>query len=92
MTSSYLPIIVFVLQILSVIHLSYTSRTSNSHIPAAFIELNIIVVINIIVLFLIYFLIPKFSFSSIWGGPYLLGLILLIVLLYKYFLMFKGDL
>ncbi|UIR56785.1 hypothetical protein LZQ00_02965 [Sphingobacterium sp. SRCM116780] len=49
------PAVIIVIQLISIIHLFYTYRYEDSHIPVAFIELNILAVINLAVVILTYF-------------------------------------
>lgn len=49
------PIIIIALQLISLGHLYYTYKYGSEQIPAAFIELNILAVLNIVVLILSYF-------------------------------------
>ena len=79
-----LPILIFVLQLASVVHLYIINKTENAHVPVVFIELNIIVIVNIIVFLTIYFFIHKIKVESFWILPLFILVILIIFLLFFY--------
>ena len=79
-----LPLSLFVLQCISIIHLYYTYKTEHSHVPVTFIELNIIVFVNIVILIVIYIFIHKIKVESLWILPLCTALLLSLVLLYNY--------
>jgi len=79
-----LPLFIFVLQVVSVVHLYIVTKTAHADVPVMFIELNIIVAINLILLAVIYFFIYKFQLRSFWILPLGLALLLSLSLLIQY--------
>lgn len=79
-----LPLLIFVLQLASVVHLFIVNRKAHAHVPVVFIELNIIVIINIVILLIIYFFIYKLKPEGYWALPLFVTFLFVIVLLYFY--------
>ncbi|KIC03693.1 hypothetical protein OA88_02780 [Flavobacterium sp. JRM] len=83
-----IPAIVVFMQLIGFIHLYLTCKNDNSHIPADFIELNILAVCNIGVLILAYFFYFKADIKlNIWLVPILLSTITIALLLVIYIIM-----
>jgi len=75
-----LPILIFLLQVISIVHLYTVYKTENAHVPMAFIELNIIVLINIVIFICIYFFLHKFQLRSVWSIPLIIFFLLMLML------------
>jgi len=78
-----LPILILILQIISLVHLYIVNKTGHTHVPMAFIELHVIVITNIIIFTSIYFFVYKIKLESFWVLP--LSMVLIFILLWIYF-------
>jgi len=79
-----LPLLLFILQFASIVHLYIINKTANSHVPVVFIELNIIVFLSVVILILIYTLVYKFTFRSFWLLPLSITIVLSLYLAFYY--------
>lgn len=87
-----IPIIISVLQIISFMHLYFTYKNENAHVPIAFIELNILAIINVIVLITAYFMFYKVEEKLVfWRISILFAIIIITLLLILYVRMFFGN-
>lgn len=82
------PGIIILIQLISLGHLYYTYKYGSTQIPAAFIELNILAVFNIVILILSYF----FYFNAaekqtLWWVPVCIAAIIIIFTLICYIIM-----
>ncbi|PWN71278.1 hypothetical protein C1631_001250 [Chryseobacterium phosphatilyticum] len=82
------PVTIIVLQLISLGHLYYTYKYGSTQIPAAFIELNILAVLNIVVLILSYF----FYFNTpekqgLWWLPITISVLIIVFTLICYIIM-----
>ena len=83
-TQKILPLILFFLQIISIVHLYIINKTAHSDVPVVFIELNIIVFINLILFVAIYFFVYKFNLRTFWILPIVTTTLLTLTLLIYY--------
>lgn len=82
------PIIITVIQLISIGHLYYIHKHGSRQFPADFIELNILAICNIGVLILAYFFYFKADDKlSIWLVPILISAITILTLLVSYVIM-----
>jgi hypothetical protein len=79
-----LPILIFILQLASLVHLYIVNKTGHAHVPMAFIELHAIVIVNIIIFLSIYFFVYKIKLESYWVLPLITALICVLLLVYFY--------
>ena len=87
--STFLPLIIILFQIISSIHLYYSYRYNNSHIPVALIELNILAIVNLIILIISYFFYFKVeNKESLWLIPISLAGLIILILVIVYIIMF----
>lgn len=75
-----IPILIAAIQVTSFIYFYYLYRTSHAHIPAAFIEVIILSILNAPVLLLAYFcFLKKKKKNRLWWGPVLLATIPVVI-------------
>jgi len=87
-----IPIIILIIQIISFIHLYMTYKKENAHVPEAFIELNILAILNVIVLIIAYFLFYKVDVKIVfWWIPIFLSVSTITLLLILYIRMWLGN-
>ena len=79
-----LPLLLFILQFASIVHLYAINKTANTHVPVVFIELNIIVFLSVVILILIYTLVYTFTFRSFWILPLGITIVLSFYLAFYY--------
>ncbi len=83
-----IPILIIFGQVLSIMHLYNTYKHGSGQIPAAFIELNILGVFNIIILIIAYFCYFKSDNKlNLWYVPIGIASLTIFVLLITYVVM-----
>ncbi|KFF09751.1 hypothetical protein [Flavobacterium hydatis] len=84
-----IPAVVIFIQLLGFIHLYLTYKNDNSHIPAAFIELNFLAAFNTVVLFIAYFFFFKPASKINWWVVSIgLSVLTILFLIITYSIMF----
>ena len=82
------PIVIIAAQLTGVIHLFYTYRYKDSHIPIAFIELNILALLNFFILIIAYLSYFRTRQKlKIWWAVVALSLIIIAILVIVYTMM-----
>ncbi|MCZ4244130.1 hypothetical protein [Pedobacter punctiformis] len=86
------PFILITLQIISIVHLLYTYQYGDSHIPAAFIELNILSLTSFLMSIIAYFSYLKTGRKvKVWLVVIALSLLVIIALIIVYAIMLTNK-
>ena len=80
-----IPLMIAFMQLISLGHLYYTYKNKSGQIPSAFIELNILAILNIGVLILAYFLyFHSEKKTNLWLIPLIISGLIIISLIFGY--------
>jgi hypothetical protein len=89
MNKRTIPVIIIIIQLLSLGNLYYVHRHKSDHLPVDFIMLNILAFFSLIILVIAYFLYFKAdNKQKIWWSPIFLSVITILTLLGSYAVMF----